>query len=119
MKLSLNQLTNIAMQTLRMSSLPLPICMGKEEELSEASLYSLQQVQTLPVTANHNCKVTRNDPTLLKVLQYTMSGWPDTTNQQLMPYYRRKHELSVECGCLLWGSQVVIPPKLQKYYCTW
>jgi len=100
-----------------MSRLPLPICMGKEEELSEAilSLYSLQQVQTLPVTANHICKVTRNDPTLSKVLQYTMSGWPDKTNQQLMPYYRRKHELSVECGCLLWGSRVVVLPKLQKY----
>jgi len=64
-----------------MSRLPLPICTGKEEELSETSLYSLQQVQTLPVTANHICKVTRNDPTLSKVLQYTMSGWPDTINQ--------------------------------------
>jgi len=28
--------------------------------------------------------------------------------------YRRKHELSVEYRCL-WGSWVVIPPKLQKY----
>lgn len=60
---------------------------GKEEELSEATLYSFQQVQALPVTANHINIVTRNDPTLLKVLQYTMSGWPNTPDQQLMMPY--------------------------------
>ena len=98
-----------------MSRLPLPISTEKEEELSEVSLYSLQLVETLPVTANHICKMTRNDPTLSKVFQYTMSGWPSIPDQQLMPYYRRKYELSVECGCLLWGSRVIIPPKLQKY----
>ena len=98
-----------------MSRLPLSISIEKEEELSEVSLYSLQLVKTLPVTANHICKMTRNDPTLSKVFQYTMSGWPNIPDQQLMPYYRRKYELSVECGCLLWGSRVIIPPKLQKY----
>ena len=98
-----------------MSRLPIPISTEKEEELSEVSLYSLQLVETLPVTANHICKMTRNDPTLSKVFQYTMSGWPSIPDQQLMPYYRRKYELSVECGCLLWGSRVIIPPKLQKY----
>ena len=98
-----------------MSRLPLPISTEKEEELSEVSLYSLQLVETLPVTANHICKMTRNDPILSKVFQYTMSGWPSIPDQQLMPYYRRKYELSVECGCLLWGSRVIIPPKLQKY----
>ena len=93
----------------------LSISTEKEEELSEVSLYSLQLLETLPVTANHICKMTRNDPTLSKVFQYTMSGWPNIPDQQLMPYYKRKYELSVECGCLLWGSRVIIPPKLQKY----
>ena len=81
-----------------MSRLPLPTSTGKKEEPLESILYSLQQVQALPVTANH---INRNDPAFSKVLQYTMSGWGNTPNQQLMPYYRCKYELSVECGCLL------------------
>ena len=44
---------------------------------------------------------------------YTLTGWPQNCEQALIPYYRRKNELSIECGCLLWGSRVVIPPKLQ------
>ena len=44
-----------------------------------------------------------------------MKGWPKNYEQALVPYYRCRNELSIECGCLLWGSRVVIPPKLQDY----
>ena len=51
----------------------------------------------------------------LLFLALTLTGWPQNCEQVLIPYYRRKNELLIECGCLLWGSQVVIPFKLQEY----
>ena len=28
----------------------------------------------------------------------------------MQPYQRRKHELSIEDGCVLWGNRIIIPP---------
>ena len=44
----------------------------------------------------------------------TLTGWPaDTTSmeEELRPFARRKYELSVEEGCVLWGSRVIVPSK--------
>ena len=41
-------------------------------------------------------------------------GWPDTeteTSEELQPYVRRKLELSVGGGCVLWECRVVVPTK--------
>ena len=97
------------------SRLPLPHSCDMEGRVSEATLYNLQQLDSLPVTAEQICKATRNNLLLSKVRQYTLTGWPQNYEQALTPYYRRKNELSIECGCLMWGSRVVIPPKLQSY----
>ena len=45
---------------------------------------------------------TQRDPTLSQVLE------------PMEPFYRRKEEITVQYGCLMWGSRVIIPPKLQK-----
>ena len=94
------------------SRLPLS---NSEGRVSEATLYTLQQLDNLPVTADQISKATRNNPLLSKAKQYTLKGWPKNYEQALIPYYRYRNELSIECGCLLWGSRVVIPPKLQGY----
>ena len=51
---------------------------------------------------------------LSKVRHYVQFGWPDfwsgTADNPLSPYWRRRNELSVEDGCILWGSRIVIPP---------
>ena len=40
-----------------------------------------------------------------------MHSWPDQeSGEDITPYLRRKDELSVLDGCVLWGSRVVIPP---------
>ena len=31
----------------------------------------------------------------------------------MSPYMQRKDELSVEEGCLLWGTRVIVPPQLR------
>ena len=49
------------------------------------------------------------------MIQYTLSGWPEVVTTELKPYERRQHELTIECGCLLWGSRVIVPSKLQSY----
>ena len=53
--------------------------------------------------------------TLIKVFRYTLSGWPDSTGDiLLLPYYKRREEISIDSGCLLLGPRVVIPQRLRR-----
>ena len=57
---------------------------------------------------------TDQDPLLSKVKRWILSGWPDpdlSEDKKLKPYLRRRYKLSVQDGCVLWGSRVVVPPK--------
>jgi len=38
-----------------------------------------------------------------------LHGWQPQKGVDFQPYEQRKHELSVEDGCVLWGSRVVVP----------
>ena len=55
---------------------------------------------------------TAKDPVLSCVHRFILSGWPthklDSTFQS---YISRKDELSVQDGCILWSSRVVVPPQ--------
>ena len=57
---------------------------------------------------------TQKDDILKKVYQWVLTGWPAKTNEQFRTFAARKSELSVERGCLLWGTRVVIPPSLEN-----
>ena len=46
-------------------------------------------------------------------LVYTKYGWPASVPEALKPFQNRRTELTVEDGCLLWGTRVIIPKKLQ------
>ena len=62
-------------------------------------------------------KFTDQDSILSKVRRFTLEGWDDnlvTGKQDLQPYYSRRHELSVEKGCILWGVRVIIPTNLRE-----
>ena len=55
------------------------------------------------------------DPLLSKLKRYIRVGWPDTQlEKEFKPYRSRWKELSILNGCILWGSQVVIPPQGRK-----
>ena len=58
-----------------------------EGRVSEATLYNLQQLDGLPVTADQIGTATRNNPLLSKVKHYTLTGWPQNCEQALIPYY--------------------------------
>ncbi|XP_042148311.1 uncharacterized protein K02A2.6-like [Ixodes scapularis] len=45
-----------------------------------------------------------------RVLFFTLNGWPShVDNEALQPYFVRRHELSVDQGCVTWGNRVIIP----------
>ncbi|CAB3261327.1 unnamed protein product [Arctia plantaginis] len=59
------------------------------------------------------------DKTILKVLEYTKHGWPTSVclgakdDIELNALWRRRDELCVEGGCLLWGHREVVPGALR------
>ena len=60
-------------------------------------------------------KETHKDECLIKVYDYCLNGWPDDTVPDYLKAYKiRKSELSLENGCILWGSRVIIPTTLQN-----
>ena len=94
----------------------LPIHSDKaNEEVDEVRLINLLQIESLPMNADQVRKATQTDPVLSRVLQYMMTGWPD---KQITPeitlYFNKRHEITVEDGCLLWGIRVIIPSQLRE-----
>lgn len=61
-------------------------------------------------------KSTRTDPVLSRVLQYVMTGWPD---KQITPeitlYFSKRHEITVEDSCFLWGIRAIITHWTPRY----
>lgn len=59
---------------------------------------------------------TAADTLMSTVYDYTGNGWPAKTinHADLIHYSRRKDELSLQDGCLLWGTRVIIPPNLRQ-----
>ena len=53
------------------------------------------------------------DPILSRVQDRVRRGWQwqATDEAALQPYQQRASELSIQDGCLLWGSRVVVPKK--------
>lgn len=73
-------------------------------------------VSSLPVTAVEIADLTKKDKVLVKVYEYTSSGWPNQCpDPQIKRYWSRREDFSLEDGCLLWGRRVVIPLKLQGH----
>lgn len=61
---------------------------------------------------------THTDWSLSKVLKYVLDEWPGKVDESLKAFYTRRCELSVERGCILRGTRVVIPEKLRKAVLT-
>ena len=93
-----------------MSRLPLK---GTESKEAKADLFSVRQIEALPVTLVRLKCTTSRDPILSKVLRYTKYGWPDRVDKTLKPYWNRRTELTLEVDCIMWGIPVVVPAKLQ------
>lgn len=72
----------------------------------------MEHLDQSPIKADQIKQWTGQDPLLAQVVSYVKSGWPQKSpDTSLRPYFSVCSELSVEDGCLLRGSRVVIPLK--------
>lgn len=94
-----------------LSRLPLQVTVSVKPQHGETVLL-MEQVETMPVTAQQIRLWTSKDPVLSRVKDYVLKGWPQSVDdKRLQPYLARQTELSILDGCVLWGTRVVIPPK--------
>ncbi|KAJ8023976.1 hypothetical protein HOLleu_36568 [Holothuria leucospilota] len=75
----------------------------------------LEYISNSPITARDIKTWTRRDPVLSKVYYFVQNGWDDECmDEELLPYFKRKLELSTQDGIIMWGSRVVVPPQGRK-----
>ena len=78
----------------------------------------MMELAHVPVTSQEVKIATKRDPVLSKVVDYVLTGnrYPSMGMNlgKFCPFQRRITELSVEDGCLLLGSRVVIPNSLTE-----
>ncbi len=94
-----------------LSRLPLPET-PKTTPVPGNVINLLEHINNTPPDATKMKLWTERDPVLSRVKQYVLLGWPSTVRDaELQPYYFRRDELSVDAGCLLWGSRLIVPPQ--------
>lgn len=70
------------------------------------------QLSKLPITASQIAMATKNDILLSRVMYFVKNGWPcEKPENELLPFYRVRDELTVEEGCLLRGIRVIVPDR--------
>lgn len=105
-----NTKKNIADMLLR---LPLKGNDGTEDK--ETYTY-LNYVETgeLPINVEQVRSATEQDDLLNKIKTYLKQCWPQTVAEEEKPFFRRKPELHLEDGIVMWEYRVVIPTCLRK-----
>eukprot|EP00731_Ephydatia_muelleri_P035630 Em0143g4a len=93
-----------------LSRLPLPEY-PMEVTLPGVTVMLLETLQSSPVNAKQIAEWMAKDPVLSKVKKWLSQGWTNTDEHReaLRPYRQHKEELSLQDGCILWGSRVVVP----------
>ena len=94
-----------------LSRLPLPDT-PKTRPVPGNVINLLKHINNTPPDATKMKLWSERDPVLSRVKQYVLLGWSSTVlDAELQPYYSRRDELSVDAGCLLWGSRLIVPPQ--------
>lgn len=92
----------------------LPLKTDSSDMADVAATFNVLQLERCPVNAESLREAGKQDPVYSSAVQHTLSGWTEETEDDLQPYFKRKWELSVQDGCLLWGRRVVIPSSCRK-----
>jgi hypothetical protein len=71
----------------------------------------METLQSTPITPKNIRQWTDTDPLLSQVREQLLQGWEDCDREEMTPFNRKRHEMSVQDGCVLWGSRVVVPKK--------
>ena len=91
-----------------LSRFPLPEVPTKIPLPGETILL-MESLNLSHVTAEKISQWTKRDPILSRIHQFLLTNWPQVLSEDFIPFQRRKEELSVESGCILWGSRVIVP----------
>ncbi len=98
-----------------LSRLPLPIT-SEVLPVPAELVHLMEHMALTPISVMELKRKTGRDLVLSRVQQLVCHGWSDDTeikDDGLVPYERRKHELSVLEDCVMWESRVIIPKKCQ------
>ena len=69
----------------------------------------------MPVTAEMIRKSIVCDPILSEVVRMVEGTVPwNSTAEEFKPFLKRKDELAMHHGCIVWGKRVVVPEKLRQ-----
>ena len=94
-----------------LSRLPLP-SYPSEVPVPGEVIQMLERLENTPLDAAQIKQWTRTDPVMSQVLLYTTKGRSNSCPMEtLKPYFTRKDEISIQDGCLLWGSRVIVPSR--------
>ena len=87
--------------------------MGSPSEVEMISEEVLQLVNENVVQAEAVASETKKDPVLVQVMHNVRYGWPIEVSSELVPYYAKRNEITIQNGILAWNSRVVVPESLQ------
>lgn len=74
--------------------------------------FTIPQMEPLFVMSAQVKREMSRDTTLSKVYDFTMNGWPQSSNDQSSAYPSQKEQLPICKGCLMLDACVILPPTL-------
>ncbi|XP_031328049.1 uncharacterized protein K02A2.6-like [Photinus pyralis] len=82
-------------------------------------VFMLENMPETPLNAERVAELTGRDPVMSRIRDFIQNGWPHNLEdgleeEQVRPFKARRDELSTYKNCILWGTRVVIPPKIRE-----
>ena len=96
-----------------LSRLPRKSVEETQDWTHESDQVNRVQIARIPITASEILEATKGDPVFSRVIHCVLRGWPVAMPEELKIYYSKRDEFTVEDGCLLHGTRVIIPAKYQ------
>ena len=81
---------------------------------TNVQVHLLQSSKSAPINSNNIRMWTSRDPLLSQIKCALQQGWPTKSPATWQPFSVRQNELSLQDGCILWGSRVLVPPQGRK-----
>ncbi|MCY3927858.1 MAG: DDE-type integrase/transposase/recombinase [Acidobacteria bacterium] len=77
--------------------------------MPEELVFLMETLKIFPVTIKQMKRWTDRNPVMASVRRFVKQGWPKSVKSEFHPHHSRKLELSIQDGCLLWGSRIIVP----------
>ena len=92
----------------------LPVQEDEDQDAAATAMFKISLIGELPLAATDIAAETNKDDVLSQVYRFVLEGWPQRgVDDSLKPFYQRKDQLTMDQGCLLWGTRVIILLSLQ------